>query len=202
MSKLAFGAAGASGVAGTGAFAAYQMGLFSPEQLTVKEVLSREGYRVVKDDGKFKEFFKEFKSDTGFMNEVNKHKKKDEDLSNDDGDKGKVALKALCDSYLDSKDNLDKAIKWCVLRIQDTSLQGGKSWIAVQDNDSNKTEWETAFTNAKTKLIEYKVSGIDNSTAATTGYTHVKAWCSENKKQPINNKNKETLDNAVSWCTK
>ncbi|AEW45175.1 hypothetical protein MHC_01545 [Mycoplasma haemocanis str. Illinois] len=204
MSKLALGITGVGGIAGIGGVVAYQNGLFSSsnKQVSVRAHLVKEGYELVNSDEQFKSFFSEFKADGEFMKEINKYKKEGETLEGDNGDKGKVALRALCSSYFDSKNNLSKAIKWCVLRVQDTSLQSGKQWIAMESNDSNKSDWESVFTKSKDKLIEYKVTGISNNTEASTGYTQVKTWCSENKKKPINHKNKEVLSNAIDWCTK
>ncbi|CBY92387.1 hypothetical protein HF1_03790 [Mycoplasma haemofelis str. Langford 1] len=204
MSKLALGLAGAGGITGAGGFAAYQAGLFSSNQelLTVRETLSKEGYVLVSEDEKFQEFFKEFKGDAGFIGELNKYSTGGEDLSKDtNGGKGKVALKNMCSSYLNTKDKLDKAIKWCVLRIQDKKLEG-KAWRTIAAEDTDQGDWKQAFDGIKTKAIKYGVTGINESTESTNGYPILKKWCSDNKKLPISNKNKTTLDNAVDLCSK
>ncbi|CBY92354.1 hypothetical protein HF1_03460 [Mycoplasma haemofelis str. Langford 1] len=204
MSKLALGLAGAGGATGLGATAAYKAGLFSSTEeaisLTVRETLSKEGYELVSTDEKFKAFFTEFKGDGSFISEVEKHKKEGEDLKNDNGDKGKEALKALCSSYLDSKDNLDKAIKWCVLRIQDKPLPESKTWKNIETGETDKSTWETAFNSFKDKMVEYKVEGISQATTAEQGYSILKGWCSNSKKLPINNQNRTVQTNAISWC--
>ncbi|AEW45187.1 hypothetical protein MHC_01605 [Mycoplasma haemocanis str. Illinois] len=204
MSKLSLGLVGVGGVTGLGGFTAYQSGLFSnkKELLTVRETLSKEGYELVVDDEKFKEFFKEFKSESDFMGEINGYDSSGEDLSKDStGDKGKIALRSLCSSYLNSKDKLDKAIKWCVLRIQDKKLTG-KTWRNIATGDSDQSEWKQAFESIKSKAIGYGVTGINESTDSTNGYPILKRWCSDHKKLPISHKNKTILDNAIDWCSK
>ncbi|CBY92372.1 hypothetical protein HF1_03640 [Mycoplasma haemofelis str. Langford 1] len=202
MSKLTFGLAGAGGVAGTGAFVAYQSGLLSPKPLTVKEALSKDGYQVVEEDEKFKEFFKEFKSSQDFLKELDNHKKEGDDLSKDEeGNKGKEALKSLCSTYFNSTDKLDNAIKWCVLRIQDKKLTTG-SWINIATDDSDKSDWITAFEKSKESMIKSGVKEITADIQKEQGFSHVKKWCSDNKKLPINNNNARILENAISWCSK
>ncbi|AEG72662.1 hypothetical protein MHF_0386 [Mycoplasma haemofelis Ohio2] len=198
MSKVALGLAGAGGVAGTGAFAAYQGGLFSTS--TVRETLTKEGYELVNTDEQFKSFFTEFKSDGEFMKEVNKHKQAGETLEGDDGTKGKLALKALCSSYLDSKDKLDNAIKWCVLRIQDKQ-PSGKTWI-TDDGGSNGADWKNALTKSRAAMVSHGVEGISLDTQSDQDYSKIKEWCLKNKKLPINTKNKTIQSNASSWCSK
>ncbi|AEG72658.1 hypothetical protein MHF_0382 [Mycoplasma haemofelis Ohio2] len=203
MSKVALGLAGAGGVAGTGAFAAYQGGLFSPtekkETPTVRAVLAQGGYELVSTDDKFKAFFTEFKTDNGFMAEVNKHKKDGDNLSSND-DQGRDALKALCASYLNSKDNLSNAIKWCVLRIQDKSLANSKTWRNIATGDTDKDSWKTAFDSAREGMIKIGVTGIESNTNSDTGYSVLKNWCSENKKRPVSTENKSLESNVISWC--
>ncbi|AEG72674.1 hypothetical protein MHF_0398 [Mycoplasma haemofelis Ohio2] len=203
MSKLAFGVAGASGIAGAGGVVAYQNGLFSSaekqEPLSVRASLVKEGYELVDSDEKFQAFFSEFKTNEEFMKEVNKHKKDSENLESDNGDKGKVALRSLCSSYFNSKDNLDKAIKWCVLRIQDKSPATG-TWIASEGGDQD--DWKNAFKKSKSAMISQKITGITDSTNDDQGKEEIKKWCTENKKLPINTKNNPIQANALSWCTK
>ncbi|CBY92358.1 hypothetical protein HF1_03500 [Mycoplasma haemofelis str. Langford 1] len=205
MSKLALGLAGAGGATGLGAVGAYQAGLFSSTEedkpLTVKEVLSKEGYELAKDDAQFKTFFTEFKTDDGFIKEVNKHSDNNEDLKSDNGEKGKLALKALCSSYLETKDNLDKAVKWCVLRIQDKPLSSGKNWIPTNGNNE-ETEWKSAFETAKTEMARLGIEGITAEMNSETGHPKIKKWCLENKKLPINIKNQTVQNNVISWCSK
>ncbi|AEW45172.1 hypothetical protein MHC_01530 [Mycoplasma haemocanis str. Illinois] len=204
MSKLVFVVTGSSGIVGVGGFVAYQNGLFSStnktETLTVKTRLIKEGYELVSSDEKFQEFFKEFKTNEEFVKELNKHRRDGENLESDNGDKGKVALKALCSSYFDSKDSLDKAIKWCVLRIKDKK-PNEKAWIS-DDGGSDGADWKSAFNKSKNEMINQKISGVDGSTNDDKGKDAIKQWCTENKKLPINTKNNQTQNNVVSWCTK
>ncbi|AEW45163.1 hypothetical protein MHC_01485 [Mycoplasma haemocanis str. Illinois] len=203
MSKLVLGLIGTSGFAGIGAIVAYKSELLTStknkEIPTVRETLTEEGYELVSTDDQFKAFFTEFKADQGFMEEVNKHKKDGDNLSSND-EQGRDALKALCASYLDSKNNLKNAIKWCVLRIQDKPLSNSKSWKNIATDDTDKDAWKTAFDNAKEGMRKNSITGIESNTNSDAGYSILKNWCSENKKLPINNENQSLQSNVISWC--
>nr|WP_014272594.1 hypothetical protein [Mycoplasma haemocanis] len=203
-SKVVLGMLGATGVTGGGTFVAYKMGVFSETEkpMNVEQRLKKEEYELINSDEKRKEIFKALKSKSEFLNELNKYREGNDNLSNDnDGTKGGPALKKMCDALLRSEEEKDfkKASEWCVLRLQDRVLSN-KSWIPL--SGEHTTDWKASFKSNQSAMASYGVEGIETSTQEDAGHPKVKEWCSKNTFLPINKSNKTILEKASSWCTK
>ncbi|AEW45313.1 hypothetical protein MHC_02235 [Mycoplasma haemocanis str. Illinois] len=205
--KLLVGVGAVGGVVVGGALS-YKLGIFDGKVVpsTVKQRLKKGGYELISESSKdqWKTSFNAFKSDSSFISEINKHSDKDAILTNaDDGEKGKVALEKMCNSYLKGSDDFENASKWCVLRMQDKSPS--KGWLPLTDgnNDAgaNKTKWESAFETHKTALSNNNIKGITTSTQKEQGHTLLKQWCTDNLPLPFNKDRASIFANASHWCS-
>ncbi|AEG72909.1 hypothetical protein MHF_0637 [Mycoplasma haemofelis Ohio2] len=200
-------ALGGAGAVGTGGYFAVKSLPNTP--VSIKDSLLKEEYELIsgitdknKREEQYKKTFALYKSEPGFLQEVNKHSEGNADISgSDDGEKGKVALEKLCASYLESTDSklLENSQKWCVLRIIDKELTN-KEWIA--SGTGQDSDWKSSFTKNKDLLVSLKITGISNDTNQDTGHPLAKQWCETNTKLIINKGNKDTLANAFQVCSK
>ncbi|AEW45483.1 hypothetical protein MHC_03115 [Mycoplasma haemocanis str. Illinois] len=205
--KLLIGIGTAGSVAG-GGMLAYQLGAFRGKETltTVRQRLKEKGYELISEnfEDQWKTSFNAFKTNSSFMSELNKYSEHGTTLTDsDDGEKGKVALKRMCGSYLDGNNDFENASKWCVLRVQDKTPP--KGWLPLTDGSSdagdNKTKWENAFDKHKTSLSSNKIKGITESTQKGEGYELLKQWCSESLILPFNKDIDSIFTNASTWCS-
>ncbi|CBY92595.1 hypothetical protein HF1_05870 [Mycoplasma haemofelis str. Langford 1] len=201
-------ALGGAGAVGTGGYFAVKSLPNTP--VSIKDSLLKEEYELIseitdknKREEQYKKTFALYKSESGFLQEVNKHSEGNANISDsDDGEKGKVALEKLCASYLESTDSklLENSQKWCVLRIIDKELIN-KEWI-VSGTGNQDSDWKSSFTKNKDLLVSLNIEGISSGTDQNAGHSLVKKWCETNTKLIINKGNKDTLANASQVCSK